>query len=169
MNMGVSMDGSGAAMGGKGFTLIELLVTVAILGLLGALVVPVAQLTIQRRQEQDLRYALREIRQGIDAYKQAFDDGRIAKTLAATGYPTSLELLVDGVPDLRNPKRSKIHFLRRLPRDPFNSDTAVSEAQSWGRRSYASEADEPREGEDVYDVYSTSDKVGLNGIPYRKW
>ncbi|WP_295993264.1 type II secretion system protein [Rugamonas sp.] len=156
-------------MRGRGFTLIELLVTLAILALLGTLVIPVAQVTIQRRNEQELRRDLREIRSAIDAYKRAYDEGRIAKTPALTGYPKSLELLVEGVPDLSTPKRSKIYFLRRVPREPFNGDDQLSDAQTWGRRSYASEAEEPKEGEDVYDVYPLSDKVGLNGQPYRKW
>ena len=152
-----------------GFTLIELLVTLAILGLLGTLVLPVAEVTVQRRDEQELRRALREIRGGLDAYKKAADEGRVTKAADASGYPARLDLLVQGVPDLRSTRQAKIYFLRRLPRDPFTADPELSDAATWGKRSYASEPDQPAEGDDVYDVYTRSERVGLNGIPYKQW
>ncbi len=154
---------------GRGFTLIELLVTLAILALLGTLVLPVTQVAVQRKQEQELRHALRDIRYAIDAYKKAYDEGRIARSLNSTGYPKSLETLVEGTPDLRSPKRAKLFFLRRVPRDPFGGDSQQTDAETWGKRSYASEATDPQEGEDVYDVYSKSERSGLNDIPYKKW
>jgi general secretion pathway protein G len=152
-----------------GFSLIELMVTLAILGVLALLVMPVAQNELQRSREQDLRRALRDIRHGIDDYKRASDEGRIPKQAGASGYPRNLDVLVAGVVNQRDPKHSKIYFLRRVPRDPMQMDGALTDAQSWGVRSYASDALEPRAGDDVYDVYSVSAKVGLNGVPYAKW
>ena len=153
----------------RGFTLIELMVTLAIVALFATVALPVAQVASQRNQEVELRRALREIRSGIDAYKHASEEGRIPKEADSTGYPKDLDILVEGVPDQHDPKRNKIYFLRRIPRDPFNPDPDLSDAATWGKRCYASEADEPEEGDDVYDVYSMSKRAGLNGIPYKKW
>jgi general secretion pathway protein G len=153
----------------RGFTLIELLVTLAILGVLASLVVPVAQVSMQRSKEQDLRFALHELRTAIDAYKRAHDEGRIARKAGATGYPASLEVLVEGVEDMRSPEKEKLYFLRQVPRDPMSLDVGSSDADTWQKRSYASEADEPKEGEDIYDVRSKSRDAGLNGVPYKRW
>ncbi|WP_044564680.1 type II secretion system protein [Azospirillum sp. B4] len=159
-------DGRGSE---AGFTLIELLVTLAIVGLLATLVLPVAQVATQRTQETELRRALRDIRTAIDAYHRASDDGRIAKEAGTAGYPPDLDVLVTGVEDQRDPEKRKIYFLRRIPRNPLASDPDLADAATWAKRSYASEADDPQEGDDVYDVYAASPRVGLNGIPYKKW
>jgi general secretion pathway protein G len=148
--------------------LIELVITVAIVAILASAVLPLSQVAVQRGKEQELRSALRQIREAIDTYKQAADEGRIEKKADESGYPPNLEVLVAGVEDIKKPDKPKIYFLRRLPRDPFALDYEDAQA-TWRTRSYASPPDEPREGEDVFDVYSRSEGVGLNGVPYREW
>jgi general secretion pathway protein G len=146
----------------KGFTLVELLVVVMIVALLASIAAPLAELSWQRGKEQELRSALRQIREAIDAYKRASDENRIERKAEASGYPPTLAVLVEGVEDKSRPEKPKIFFLRRVPRDPMTGE-------DWGLRSYASTASEPRPGKDVYDVYSRSEEVGLNKVPYREW
>jgi general secretion pathway protein G len=153
----------------SGFTLIELLVTVAIVAILASVALPMTEMAVKRTKEQELHADLREIRTAIDAYKQAVDDGRIIKSADSTGYPKTLDVLVQGVTDIRSQKGAKMYFLRRIPRDPFATDPAVPAANTWGKRSYASPPDDPQEGDDVYDVHSLSDGIGMNGIPYKDW
>ena len=153
----------------KGFTLIELVITVAIVAVLASVALPLNELIVQRAKEQDLRRALRDIREAIDAYKQAFDENRMVKSAGDSGYPKKLEDLVAGVEDQKNPKKARIYFLRRLPRDPFATEPDQGPAESWGKRSYLSPPDEPREGDDVFDVFSLSTATGINGRPYREW
>jgi general secretion pathway protein G len=153
-----------------GFTLVELVITVAIIALLATAVVPSAQLMYQRQRESELRDALRTIRTAIDAYKKAADAGRIKKEADKSGYPPDLQTLVDGVDDASSPKEGvKIYFLRRVPRDPFWPDANSAPVDTWGLRSYASSAEDPQQGDDVFDVYSRSTRMGLNGVPYRDW
>ena len=154
---------------GGGFTLIELVVTLAILGMLSTVALPMAEVAVQRGKEQDLNAALRQIRDAIDAYKQAYDEGHIIKKVGDSGYPPTLEILVQGVNDALSQKDQKLYFMRRLPRNPFVSDSSIAAAGTWGKRSYASSADDPQEGDDVFDVYEQVPGKGLNGIPYREW
>jgi general secretion pathway protein G len=155
--------------GSRGFTLIELVVTLAILAMISTVALPMAELTVQRGKEQELHAALRQIRDAIDAYKTAYDEGHILRKVGATGYPPSLEVLVQGVSDASSQKEQKLFFLRRIPRNPFERDTSLPPAQTWGKRSYASGAEDPQEGDDVFDVYAAVPGTGLNGVPYKEW
>lgn len=154
----------------RGFSLVELLVVLAVMAVLATVGFPLAELAHKRQKEEELRDALRHIRTAIDDYKRAGDEGRIARAAGGSGYPPNLQVLADGVEDARAGNGTKIYFLRRVPADPFAPvATGGARAFGWGLRSYASPADNPRPGEDVFDVYSRSPEVGLNGVPYRHW
>ncbi|MDR0279540.1 MAG: type II secretion system GspH family protein [Paucimonas sp.] len=152
----------------RGFSLIEVVVTLALVGLLASLAAPLTETVVRRGKEQELRNALYQIRDAIDAYKRAFDAGYIEKTLNSSGYPPNLQVLVDGVRDVRSAKGARFYFLRRLPHDPL-TPAKVEDGGGWGLRAYDSTAQNPREGADVFDVYSKARGKGLNGIAYREW
>jgi general secretion pathway protein G len=164
-----SVGAKNSALNEAGFSLIELTIVVAIMAVLASSAVPLYELTAKREKEQELRIALRQIREALDAYKRAVNEGRVAREAEKSDYPRKLEDLVNGVQDIKDPEKRKIYFLRRLPRDPMSDDLTLSAAETWGKRAYESPPDSPQEGEDVFDVYSRSQQIGLNGIAYDKW
>lgn len=153
----------------RGFTLMEVVITAAIVATLATIALPLAELEVRRSQETDLRRALREIRDALDAYKLASDEGRINRSPADSGYPPTLNVLVDGVVDAKSPSGAKLYFLRRVPRDPLHPDNTMPPQATWGLRSYDSPHTDPKPGKDVFDVYSLSTKNGLDGMPYNEW
>jgi general secretion pathway protein G len=155
--------------GNRGFTLVELMIVVAIMAVLASSAMPLYELTAQREKEKELRVALRQIREALDAYKRAVGDGRIARKADESEYPRKLEDLIAGVPDAKDPEKRKIYFLRRLPRDPMSDDLSLSDVDTWGKRAYESPPDNPQAGDDVFDIYSRSQQIGLNGIAYDRW
>ncbi len=146
----------------------EMVVVVAIVGILASAVIPFVRYGEHRVKERELRQSLREIRTAIDAYRKAVDEGRIARKVDATGYPPDLKILVEGAKDAKSPEAKKIYFLRRIPADPFAPPGTPADSM-WGLRSYASPPEEPKPGDDVFDVYSLSNGKGSNGVPYRDW
>ena len=154
----------------RGFTLIELVITLALVGIVAMAIVPFAELNTKRTKEHELHVALREIRTALDAYKDASDAGSIEHEAGKSGYPPSLPVLVDGVKDLRDPNGGLLMFLRRVPRDPFfTGDPSTPPEETWNVRAYGVPVDAGQGGDDVFDVTSKSEDVGLNGVPYKNW
>lgn len=163
-----TMNADRARVALRGFTLIEMIVVLMMVGILASAAMPLAALHKRRMQEAELRENLRTIRSALDAYKRAWEEGRIEKRAGDTGYPPSLDVLVSGVRDASTPNSGRIYFLRRLPRDPLASPDIPAE-QTWGLRSYASPPDAPAAGSDVFDVYVRTPGLGLDGTAYRTW
>jgi general secretion pathway protein G len=161
----------------RGFTLVELVVTLALVGLLALVAIPSYQLITTRMKEAELRLALRTLRSALDAYKEAADGGLIAKRTGESGYPPTLSVLVEGIDaqarngplSLVGDRPQRLVFLRQIPRDPFNTDPALPPEQTWRTRAYASPVNDPAPGADVFDVYSSSGRIALDGTAYHTW
>jgi general secretion pathway protein G len=154
-----------------GFTLIEISVALAVMSVLMLGAIPVYRAEQLRAKEKELRLSLIQIRQALDDYKRASDDSRIVKSAGSSGYPANLDALVRGAQKAGTQQREWIYFLRRLPRDPFAPEelSVLSATGTWDTRASSSPPDAPAPGADVFDVFSKSKKIGLNGIPYNKW
>jgi len=155
----------------RGLSLIELVVTMVILSVLAGLILPSARMTSTRVKEIELRRSLREIRTALDDYKKTFDraveEKKIVASLNQSGYPETLQVLVDGY-DFGGLTNYKKKFLRRVPHDPFHPVQGNEEL--WGMRSYSDDADSSSwGGQDVFDVYSLSPGTAIDGTKYKDW
>lgn len=155
----------------RGLTLIELVVTMVILSVLGTMVIPSVKIAAKRGKEIELRRNLREIRTAIDEYKKHYDkaqaDQKTVQVLNKSGYPETLELLVEG-DDFGGLVKSKRKFLRRIPKDPFHP--VEGDDPAWGMRSQNDDPDSTNWGEeDVFDVYSLSEGTAIDGTKYKDW
>ena len=147
----------------SGYTMVELVLVMTLLVTLAAVALPTSKYTVRRGKEMELRQALRGMRNAIDEFKRYSDAGLIAVELGTDGYPGELEVLVEGV-DLVGQIDKQVRFLRRIPRDPMTGE------YEWGMRSYQDDFDATSwGGENVFDVYSLSEGVGLNKVPYKEW
>lgn len=148
-----------------------MVVTLALVGVVALTALPLYEVTTTHLKEMELRGALRTIRTALDAYKTAADMGQISRTPLESGYPPTLEVLVNGVEAAHASLggRPRIVFLRQIPRDPFAPDMSLAPAEQWTTRAYGSTPDDPVAGPDVFDIASKSARVGTNGVPYRKW
>jgi general secretion pathway protein G len=150
----------GYRRGEAGLTLVELIVTVAILSILASAAVPIARFQVKREKERMLRYDLWQMRRAIDAYKDAADKNAFRTKIDSQGYPPDLQTLVDGV-DVQG---KKLRFLRHIPVDPMTGDT------DWGQRSMQDDPDSDSwGGQNLFDVYSKSTGIALDGTKYSDW
>ena len=151
----------------RGYSFVELIVVTTIILILASAVQPLARVAIQRQKEAELRRALREMRTAIDKFKDAADMQMIPPTelkLGNEGYPPTLETLVEGVTMANDASGRKLKFLRRVPVDPMTG------SDEWGMRAYQDKPDATRwGGQNVYDVFTTSEAVALDGTKYRDW
>ena len=155
----------------SGFSFIELMITLAIIGILASVVLPLTKITIKRNKEIELRRSLRVIRKAIDNHKIKFDELKTefystkrdvkreelykkfkVEEVDRTGYPITLEELLE------------LKFLRRIPEDP------ITGLKEWKTRSYSDAFDSrSTDGRDIYDIYSANEEEALDGTKYSSW
>lgn len=152
-----------------GLSLIELIVTMIILSVLAAGVIPLSRTTSIRSKEIELRRNLRIIRVAIDDYKKTFDKMPDGPLKTGTGFPKSLNELIEGH-DFGDAKIGTVKFLRRKVLNPLNKASASDENWGWGLRSYIDPPDSTSwGGDDVFDVYVPQEGTAIDGTKYNEW
>src|SRR3989442_3360465 len=79
-----------------GFTLVELIAATAILLTLSLLAIPIERAGIKREKERELHFALWQMRDAIDRYKDACDRAAFRSKVDSECYPPDLDKLVNG-------------------------------------------------------------------------
>lgn len=144
----------------RGFTLVELIAAITILMILTGMAIPLVRVTIKRERERELRRDLWEMRDAIDRYKDAADRGAFQIKVGSDGYPPDLDTLVNGI-DVNG---KKLKFLRHIPEDPMTGST------EWGMRSMQDDpTSDSWDGNNVFDVYTKSQGIALDGTKYKDW
>lgn len=130
----------------SGYSLIELMIVMSIVGILASLAVPSYKRHVIKAREVSLKENLYQMRRSIDAY---YADHAV--------YPGSLEDLVEA------------HYLRSIPVDPFTdkNDSWKTVAPTAALTPEGGSSDTPEGG--IYDVFSGSDRIGLEGVPYSEY
>jgi general secretion pathway protein G len=178
----------------------EMVVVLAILSLLAAMAAPYARTGIKREKEIHLRETLRTVRTAIDRFhadmeraarKKGHAGGTASRQASESGYPLSLQTLVDGVEieaaetapqSGAPPAAGKLkRYLRSLPVNPFAPPGTPLEKQ-WTIAGYQreapriatssygltlAEANEAQGG--IYDLHAVTPEIALDGTPYASW
>jgi general secretion pathway protein G len=172
----------------NGTTLLELMISTAILAILAGAALPVAEVSSRRRQEIELRRALRDVRIALDTYHRVCVSSIPGQANATptdptgqsvtfvpeddpdrTCWPKDLEVLVEGIET--NIPGFKLRFLRRMPQDPFNRDGDEYDQMGWRLRSTSDNPDGNLswDRKNVFDVSSGAEYRALDGSYYKDW
>jgi len=176
-------------------TLLELIIACGILLVLSSAALPMARVTVKRQREAELRRSLREMRDAIDRYKNDADKNLIRTEVGSQNYPPDLDTLVSGVavsvggtaqigvsaaalaaasgtaqggglssPTSTTELPTKVRYLRKIPVDPTTGKA------EWGLRAIQDDPDSHSwGGHNVFDVYSLSTDMAMDGTNYGDW
>lgn len=160
----------------EGLTLLELMVSMVIIFILSSMALPLSKNLAKRSKESELRQNLVSIRKAIDDFHRDWNRdgdqliGELCKNnkisckevASPDGFPKTLEVLLD-VPLTGKVEEESRKYLRKVWTDPMTE-------KEWGLRCYTDPPDSLTWcGDDIYDIYTTSDETALDGSKYRDW
>ncbi|OQA72936.1 MAG: hypothetical protein BWY32_03791 [bacterium ADurb.Bin243] len=159
----------------RGLSLLEALLTMTIVTIAVSVVLPVSKIYIVSQREETLKKNLYDIRAAIDAFHSSE---------VVLNYPESIDELLEN------------RYLRRIDPEPFGNrwqykrETGVHEWKdfvvsimtdkpylasvnylSMKTQTYTELVDEEVKtyNEKIFDIRSSTDYTGINGIPYNQW